>query len=278
MRNLQFKINGEYITKQADDLLKQGNMKSAMRILHGFTLSDQLSEQEHRALLYDILDGRARIKGTYPNDDYGIVYPEENKDKSNITDILLNLSEENEQLKEELEQQNNRIAYIFAHMQEKHSFDLDQMCTQYRQEYDETLFKDYEPEDTSTMFSDMLESYMERFRQDTEDDYGWLEPNGTFHPVEWGKHNAWAENWIREHYNEEKELELYYNDDQMLIPATDVMIYKLNWILIHNPSQGIGEHTSKPGYPISKAAKKFLYDYYETRKQYKKAKQIYESE
>lgn len=277
MQHLQFKINGEYITQQANELLKNGEMKKAMKIIHGCTLSDQLSEKEHNMLIYDILEGRARIKGTYPEPDYGVVYPEDKKDASNIADVIKNLSEENEKQKEEAIKYEERLSYILEYLQENHSYVLSNIAFDYQDQYDEPLFKNYEPEyesKSNAQLSNMLESFLERAKQNTEDDYGWLEPNGKFHPVEWGLHNNWAENYLMSRYSEEERNKLYYNDEHIRIPATDVMIYKLNWILLHNPSQGLAQHTAKPGYPLTKPVKEFLFDYYSKRKQYAMANAI----
>ena len=53
---------------------------------------------------------------------------------------------------------------------------------------------------------DALDSFMARM-MDKEDhiteDYGWLEPNGTFHGVEWGAHQDWAQNYMNEKFPEE---------------------------------------------------------------------------
>lgn len=279
MKNLQFKIQGEYITQTADELLQNGDMKKAITVLHGSTLSGEITEKEHRLLVYDILDGRARIVGTYPTDDYDVIYPEDKKNSSNIADILAKITKENTKLKEQLEAQQERMVYILEYMKENHNLTLQEMCDDYQNDFDELLFEGYEPtREEDNFMSKMLDSYIERMKMDTDDDYGWLEPNGTYHPVEWGLHNNWAEQYLLDHYTDEELKELYYNEEQIRIPATDVMIYKLNWILLHNPSQGLAEHTAKPGYPISKAAKDFLYNYYTKRKQYNKAKLIYESE
>lgn len=102
MKNLQFKIQGEYITQTADELLQNGDMKKAITVLHGSTLSGEITEKEHRLLVYDILDGRARIVGTYPTDDYDVIYPEDKKNSSNIADILAKITKENTKLKEQI--------------------------------------------------------------------------------------------------------------------------------------------------------------------------------
>lgn len=279
---VQFKIDGDYITETAQELLKQGELQKAITIVKGCTQSDQMSEQEHQNLIYDILNGRAIITGTYPNPDYQIKYPEDKQNANNIADYMLQLAKKAKSETEAKENLLERLSFIFEFLENHCSHILGQLCDEYQESFEEKLFaeiNDYEFDiPRNKMCSDMLTSYIERAKMDTTDDYGWLEPNGTYHPVEWGLHNNWAENYIRKHYTENEMDRLYYNEEHMRIPATDVMIYKLHWILLHNPAQGLATHTSKPGQPLTKAAKQFLYDYYIKRKQIDKAKQVYESE
>ena len=51
-----------------------------------------------------------------------------------------------------------------------------------------------EPE-SRLVVSRALDNYMKRMldtEEHTTEDYGWLEPNGKFHAVEWGEHQKWA--------------------------------------------------------------------------------------
>ena len=44
-----------------------------------------------------------------------------------------------------------------------------------------------------------LDGFIKRMTDQEEhstEDYGWLEPNGTFHAVEWGNHQEWANNYL----------------------------------------------------------------------------------
>ena len=63
--------------------------------------------------------------------------------------------------------------------------------------------------------------------------YGWLAPAGTFYPVEFGNHQAWASEYL---------LKLYSNgqiSDEQARPKDngDVgdLLTDMGWILIHNP-------------------------------------------
>lgn len=118
-------------------------------------------------------------------------------------------------------------------------------------------------------------------------DYGWLEPNGTYHPIEWGAHAKWAADYLDEHYPfipgpDGCYAELYYrngpNGEREYINNGDVLVYSLGWILIDNPTQGLGRHTCRPDKPMTKAQKEFLFDYYTERGMRKEANALYEDD
>lgn len=120
---------------------------------------------------------------------------------------------------------------------------------------------------------------------DRDDEYGWLEPNGTYHPVEWGDHAKWAAAYLDEHYPfipgpNGCHAELYYRNlpdgTREYINNGDVLVYSLGWILIDNPGQGMGRHTCRPDRPMTKAQKEFLFDYYTKRGATREANALYD--
>lgn len=99
------------------------------------------------------------------------------------------------------------------------------------------------------------------------EDYGWLEPNGTFHGVEWGAHQDWAQNYMNEKFPEEAmdgDIDLQTKCNVGLIGAGDWLVER-GWVLLHNPSQGIAYPTKNSVREYTKAQKEFLYDYYMER-------------
>ena len=53
-----------------------------------------------------------------------------------------------------------------------------------------------------------LDSFITRMmdeKEHTTGDFGWLEPNGTFHEVEWGEHQDWANKYVEENYPDQSE-------------------------------------------------------------------------
>lgn len=129
--------------------------------------------------------------------------------------------------------------------------------------------------------SDMLTGFMERMLDEEEhstEDYGWLAPDGTFHEVEWGKHQEWAQNYIEENFPEvadDSEVDIQVKCNVGLIGAGDWLVER-GWILLHSPSQGIAYPTRNPIKRYTKAQQEFLYGYYMERGKEKEANAVYE--
>ena len=85
------------------------------------------------------------------------------------------------------------------------SWDRREAQKQYREETGEKLFANMEEERESTESTEsaLLNSFIRRMKSESDDDYGWLEPNGTFHPVEFGMHEKWATDHVAEFYGDE---------------------------------------------------------------------------
>ena len=127
---------------------------------------------------------------------------------------------------------------------------------------------------------DALDSLMARMMDEenhTTEDYGWLEPDGTFHGAEWGEHQEWAQNYMNEKLPEEamdRDIDLQTKCNVGLIGAGDWLVER-GWVLLHNPSQGIAFPTKNPVKEYTKAQKEFLYDYYMERDCKKEANAIW---
>lgn len=65
------------------------------------------------------------------------------------------------------------------------------------------------------------------------EDYGWLAPDGTFYPVEFGRHQEWAADYLLNLYSEGvisyEEARCKNNKD------VGDLLTDMGWILIHNP-------------------------------------------
>lgn len=125
-----------------------------------------------------------------------------------------------------------------------------------------------------------IDSYIKRMtdkEEHTTQDYGWLEPNGTFHAVEWGEHQSWAQSYLDENYPEQAEdteIDMQVKCNVGLIGAGDWLVER-GWILLHNPMHGIAYPLVNPAKKPTKAQKEFLFDYYVERNCEKEASAVW---
>lgn len=269
-QNVSFSIQGEFITELGrKKFFEEHDLQAALRILTGSLQSDQLTESEIEKLAYDILNGRAKIIGTYPNDDYELIYIEGKEHSQDIHDVICSWQKEIENSKSAME----KLSFIESFLKTNSPWKIQEINNAYKDICEETIF---EVEDTSCT-NDMLNSFIERMSCDTEDDYGWLEPDGTFHPVEWGEHEKWAANHVQTTMSHND----WFKANTPTIPGKVTTSYgdyliEQKWILLHNPSQGIAFPTMHPNVCMTKKQKEFLYDYYIKRNQHKKANELYQ--
>lgn len=309
-KRLHFSISGEIITQAARNACHEnGHLKEAIEILKSAMICDQLSDREIEQNCYDILNGRSQLCGIYPDGDY---HYENIKDKENACDIsdtfqsLMSKIKDLEHAIQELQQR-----YLFV-MDNLPSWQLKDLRKEYSAEFDEdfdtvdsdntsdilSTFSDILRDDTNssgTGFSpsaatelrdivvnpeSALDNYIQHMMDDDDpDEYGWLEPNGVYHPVEWGEHTQWANDYLHKHYPYAKNKSLYWLDQpngiRKQIVGGDVLLFKLNWVLIDSPSRSYGKHICNPNKEMTKAQKEFLYNYYIKHNNYKEANKLY---
>ncbi len=102
--------------------------------------------------------------------------------------------------------------------------------------------------------------------------YGFINPEGKYIPVEWCDHSRWAREYIEKNYSIE---ETMTNNPKLYI-NTDWLVHIKNWILIENPRQGKG--IVQTGEKITKNQKETLFDYYIFFNRKKEAKKLYEED
>ena len=296
-RSLHFVIEGEYITQLArEKLFIDKDLGAAMRLIMSCTETNQLSDEEHLALCLQILNGDAWIKGRSDDESYEVDYREdidENPtDLGNIVQLLLDMKEENEQLRKE----NNSLLYKFSMACEEMSeIQLDKINAEWYNEYDEPMFSDRAVQEwrkldnrTGDMgMSSLLAGFMDQCRREDEaekegktlDDYGWLAPDGEFFPVDYAEHSKWAQEWLNEHYPFRDHPELYWmtddNGTRHHIVNGDVLIYSLGWVLLDNPYRGPATPKKDPKRNFTSGQKEFLYDYYIKRGRVEEANRLY---
>lgn len=226
---VSFSVNGEFITKLArEKCYYEGRFDYSVELLTSCLQSNELSKNEIHNMALAILDGRAVLKGMYPSEDYGFFYLDEKDSEWDLGKLVSDRFSENAKLKEE-----------YSDLQQKYLFVLDQMedwekkslNKEYKLEYGEPLFEGYSSQsELPSSGNEMLDSFVKRQLSDTEDDYGWLEPNGTFHPVDWGLHQIWADEWMQKNLSDEE----YIASDDIISTAGDYLT-KRGWVLMHNP-------------------------------------------
>lgn len=279
--SFSFDLSSDTINYAIDrKLYEDHDIDGALQLVKNFTDNTQQTEEEKIAMAYDILNDRAKIVGTYPHDDYGVEYPDDCKNNHRLTDILQNLANKLNNSQKELYDLQRKWCFVCEDLSDWKRRELN---NNYFEMYDEYLFPSEQlTPKTSSLLNGKLQEVVDRMTgPDDPEEYGWLEPNGAFHPVEWAKHAVWAKEYLDKHYpmEDEENLELYWCEDNGVrthIVADEVLTRKLHWILLHDPWQGeanISMHIStKP----TKAQKEFLYDYFMKRGRKEEANKIYE--
>lgn len=269
-KEVSFCVQGEFITQMAKERFFSEccGYDKVMDLLFSCMEGTDQSEKEIRRLAEDILLGRAALVGNTGDSTYHLeVYePDEQPEqpgKFNVFKKMTTLSQKLKDTEKELRKMQEWYSVAMEHVPE------------YRR--NNVLSETGQPIE-SWYGNSMLGSYMERMMDDEEhttEDYGWLEPNGTFHEAEWGMHQEWATEYVRENFPEEYEdVRLQMNTGTGLIGEGDWLVER-GWVLLHSPSQGIAQPTKNPVKRYTKAQQDFLYDYYTERGQDKKANEIY---
>lgn len=276
-RAITFCVTGEFLTGLArDKLYEENNLVKAMKILMDAVSSPDISKEQQAILALRVLDGTAAFTGI-SGDDFGLeLYKESDLEYRNG---VKGLSKWNEDLLASLE----RIRAEKQKLEEKYAFVIDNLkLSEYKtselndlwlQEGHETpLFADasgYADAKTS-----MLAEYIEQQKSDRDDDYGWLSPEGEFHPSEWAHHREWAEDWLKKHCPDWTERYRKFPGCPKYPEPEDFMKHVMHWTLIHSPSQGLPRHTLYPGQTLTKKQKEFLIGFYEKRNMHRDSESL----
>lgn len=272
---LSFNIEGEFITKLAREwLFDEGkDYEKVMDLLLSCMGGTDMAENKLKRYAEDVLLGRAEFSGNTADQSFRMtVYePEEQPEIPEQFNIFKRLSAE---IKRRKEAEGERDKY-----KEWYS-----VAMEYVPEYarNQGLEEIGQPKE-SRYEDDALDSFMKRMLDEEEHstgDYGWLEPDGTFHEVDWGNHQIFAEKYIRENMTEDDwiaagvHLPGQFKSDN-LHSFGDYLVER-GWVLLHNPSQGIAIPTKNAVKRYTKAQKEFLYDYYMERGKETEANAVYD--
>lgn len=124
----------------------------------------------------------------------------------------------------------------------------------------EISMKAEQAEREDAVASAMVSSFLANERAEREHGpaYGWIAPDGTFHPVEWGGHQEWARRYFKKKRGCDS---LGLPIDEMNTPG-DVLAER-GWVLLHNPGLGVPVITNTK--TLTDAQRDFLFDYYTKR-------------
>lgn len=288
MKQLHFSIAGEFITNVArEKLFVDKDLGAAIKILRGATLCDKLSSDEQLMVVLQILHGAASIVGTSGEEDYGLEVREDIEERptdlSSISQLIKDLDLENKRLRKENQALSEKFCFLAEHMSD---YKLRDLNTAYYRETGEPMFSDMDV-DRAPM-NNLLKSFLAQRRREEKAaiesdeevcDYGWLEPDGTWHPVEWGEHYKWASEWLKENKPYKEFPHLYWRTDvqekRHHIDGGDVLIYSLGWVLLDSPHQGLAQMTRDTAKELTKSQKEFLFDYFMERDRMEEANKLY---
>ena len=273
VREVSFDVCGEFITQMAKEwfFVENRGYDKVMELLLSCMEGTEQSEKELKRLAEDVLLGRAALVGSTRDNTYHMeVYePDEQPEQPEWFNVFIKMSDLMSKLKDtekELQKMQGWYAVAMEYVPEYKRNDV-------LKETNQPIESRY----GNSLLSDFMKRMMDEEEHTTED-YGWLEPNGTFHEVEWGRHQEWATEYVKENFPEEyKEISMQSNTGTGLIGEGDWLVEK-GWVLLHSPSQGIAQPTRNPVKRYTKAQQEFLYDYYQERNREKEANAVYEEE
>lgn len=271
--SLSFNIQGKFITRLAREwLFYEGkDIELVMDLLLSCMGGTDMKPEELKRYAEDILLGRADFDGNTADGTFHMTTydPSEHPEVPEQFDIFRRLSVEIARRKKAEEERDRYREWYSVAMEYVPEFAQNEVLEETGQPI------------KSRYGNDMLGSFMERMmdkKEHSTEDYGWLEPDGTFHEVEWGNHQEWAQRYIEENFPEvaeDDDVDMQTKCNVGLIGAGDWLVER-GWVLLHSPSQGIAQPTKNPVKRYTKKQQEFLYDYYMERGKEREANAVYE--
>lgn len=266
---LHFSIDGEFITDFARrKLYEENDFNKAIQFLLDCTMTDQISYEERYNKCLAVLDGTQCLAGVYPSPDYG--FYEEKEPKHRLSEYFGNLHKKLNKLEED----NAKLLENYLDLYESTDFLTHDRAEQKK------INREVENEHLQHL-SDDSDNFFSNYT-DTNSLMGFIEPDGTFHQVNFGEHNNWARDYLEKHYDiQGKDSKLLLKegsteDEPKFIYNADVLVYNLHWVLLDNPQYGIPSPTYNENYGLTRKQKEVLYDFYIATGQHIKANKLYE--
>lgn len=292
-RNLSFGITGEFITKIAREWFFIENKPYSVveELLLSCMCGTDTPEGKLKFMAQDVLLGRAEFRGNSWDGSFAYVKLD-TPAKVNIFDEFCKVRLEIEKIKEE----NNRIAKrngtMFDALRLWLENDIESAVDEcaddselkdvllkllsmygevkiaygpggYKKVYFNEAEEPVEVAPPSTGDS-LVDNYFAQraIEEKYDDNYGWLEPDGTFHPVPWCEHQEWATEELRKRGFWD---DFRHWDGGLRDLPGDYLTEVKGWVLLHNPGQGIAYVSRGEGRRLTKAQREFLFDYFYKR-------------
>lgn len=256
-RELTFSVQGEFITNIAREwfYLEGKPFNKVMELLMDCMAGTDTPKAQIRRYAEDILIGRAALKGNTADGTYHLERYEPGEEEELPSGMnIWKIPQSKKALKSDLDRTTERFNVTMGHLSEDEQRAV-------RKELGEETNEDREQARLDSFITRMMDE-----KEHTTGDFGWLEPNGTFHEVEWGEHQDWANKYVEENYP----------DQSAIIFDAGGWLTDRGWVLLHNPSQGVAFTTGSLVRDMTKAQKEFLYDYYMERNRENEANAIWE--
>ena len=212
VRRISFDIHGEFITQLAREWFYTGEKshEKVIEILMDSMTGTDTPEAQIRRYAEDILLGRAALKGstaagTYHLETYEPGEEEQMPQSMNIWKEVERRKKAEKDLRRMIERWDVAMDHISESTQREIRKELGEETAEDRQQ-------------------DALDGFMKRMMDEedhTTEDYGWLEPDGTFHGVGWGDHQEWANNYLEEKLTEEPAAEQKASSASESQPASE---------------------------------------------------------
>ena len=186
-RTLSFGITGEFITQIAREWFYSGekSIDKVMEILESSMTGTEMPKAKIRRYAEDILIGRAALKGSTADGTYHLEIYEPGEEEPLARNMNIwkmpKLKMEAEKSQKEA---NEQFCVAMEHLPESEQRAV-------RRELGMETREDREQQQIDNFLKRMMD-----VKEHTTSDYGWLEPDGTFHGVEWesinsGRTNMW---------------------------------------------------------------------------------------
>jgi hypothetical protein len=255
---LHFGISGDWITETARQMFYQDgkSYSEVEKLLLDCLESDDLSIEKRKKMAQDIIIGKSRLTGNTSDGTYKFT-------DDNSENIIF----------EFIDSLNNRLA--------KATKDLNTLEEEYdtlaRKYYDcDEESEDSEETNDEPSISPLISGYLKANKYDNN--YGWLSPSGEFTSADFGYHLDCADSIIKDYgwtdeYNEWMRNNISVHNNGF---AGDFLVYSKGWVLIDNPSQGLGIPTFDESRNLTDKQREFLFKYYEERDECELANKYWE--